>query len=107
MRDLEVEDVDVELAREREHLGGSAGAVRDRDAHLDEILGLAGTPRQVRARRTCRVERAEQRVAVLVGDHRTDLAELADEAVEHGHDRIAVERRTSIRGSQVTSASVA
>ena len=70
---LEVGDVDAELGGQREDLGGGAGAVGDRDAHLGQVGGsgdtaTAGWPAPARAR----VEHAEQRVAVAVTDDVAD-----------------------------------
>ena len=64
--DLEVGDVDAEFRGEREHLGGGAGAVRNRDPYLGELVGVDDSGRQVaagvaRASEPCRAARRDRR----------------------------------------------
>ena len=84
--DLEVDDADAGIGRQREELDHDARLVSHRDAELGQVVGSGDAGGQAAPGRTGRLERLEQGGAVVTGHVVTHRVQVADQPVERVDD---------------------
>ena len=97
--DLEAGDVDAELGGQGEDLCRGAGAVRDRDPHLGQLLGMRGMDRQVGPCLTGPLEAVVELGASVVAD---DLAESSSRSIRPSRADTMAGRFSAQMSSQIS-----